>query len=237
MFHVKHLYLRGTALLGNYLRFGVYLFFLSAFSFAASADTPRSQDAVYKIVKNAKTFGPHGYGYTLKSLDKLSERLTPADTQALISLLKDSDTATGASFGLAALCGDGLSALSPAIDNDPRLPLDRARDILNTVRHFPKCTGEDRSRAEDLNAQIDAAFERRRAHALAAQKAAQEELEQHNRRQLKQLDPDLRKTLSAEERAQILEDNARALGLDGPRTPEQEMLYQKMKQALMGTSP
>lgn len=224
-------------MLGNYLRFGVYLFFLSVFSFAALADAPRSQDAVYKIVKSAKTFGPRGYGYTFRSLDKLSERLNATDAPALLALLQDSDAATGASFGLAALCGDGLSALTAAIENDPRLPLDRARDILNTVQRFPKCTGDDRSRAEDLNALIDTAFEKRQAHALAAQKAAQEELEQSNRRQLKQLDPDLRKTLSAEERTQILEDNARALGLDGPRTPEQEILYQKMKQTLMDTSP
>jgi hypothetical protein len=221
----------------NNIILGFYLFCFLAFSFAATADTPRSRDAVYKIVKGAKTFGPRGYGYTFKSLDKLSERLTAADAPALLTLLQDSDAATGASFGLAALCGDGLSALSPAIDNDPRLPLDRARDILNTVQRFPKCTAEDRSTAEALNPRIDAAFEKRQAHALAAQKAAQEELEQHNRRQLKQLDPDMRKTLSAEERAQILEENTRAIGLDGPRTPEQEILYQKMKQTLMGPSP
>lgn len=227
----------GAALFRNHFSFGLYLFFFLAFSFAATADAPHSRADVYKIVKGAKTFGPRGYGYTFKSLDRLSERLTLADAPVLLALLQDSDTATGASFGLAALCGDGLSALTPAIENDPRLPLDRARDILNTVQRFPKCTAEDRNTAEDMNALIDAAFEKRQAHALAAQKAAQEELEEHNRRQLKQLDPALRKTLSAEERTQILEENTRALGLDGPRTPEQEILYQKMKRTLMGPSP
>lgn len=215
--------------------------FLFAYIFSAlpaqAADAPRSRDDVYKIVKGAKTFGPRGYGYTFKSLDKLADKLTAADTPALLALLKDGDAATGASFGLAALCADGLAALKPAIENDPKLPLDRARDILHTMQHFDKCDADARAAAEALHPQIDAAFAKRSAHALAAQKAAQEELEQHNIRQMKQLDPAARKTLTQEERQQILDENTRALGLDGARTPEQELLYQKMKQSLMGNAP
>ena len=200
---------------------------------AADTETPRERDSVWRIVKSAKTFGPRGYGYTLKSLDKLSKKLASSDAPALVALLKDDDTALGASFGLAALCGDGLAALKPAIENDPDLPLDRARDVLTTLPQVAACSAEDRSEAAAMNPLIDAAFEKRTARALAAQKAAQEELEQHNIRQMKQLDPNLRKTLTPEERQQILDENTRALGLDGVRTPEQEMLYQKMKQTLM----
>lgn len=199
----------------------------------ASAEAPRDRDSVWRIVKSAKTFGPRGYGYTLKSLDKLSKKLTASDAPALIALLKDYDAALGASFGLAALCGDGLAALKPAIENDPDLPLDRARDVLTTLPQAQACTAEDRAEAAAMDPLIDAAFEKRMARAIAAQKAAQEELEQHNLRQMKQLDPNLRKTLTPEERQQILDENTRALGLDGARTPEQEILYQKMKQPLM----
>lgn len=217
-----------------------YLFLFTATFVALSAfaaDAPRSRDDVYKIVKSAKTFGPRGYGYTFKSLDKLADKLTTADTPALLALLKDSDAATGASFGLAALCAEGLAALRPAIENDPQLPLDRARDVLHTIQHFEKCGAGTHATAKALHAEIDLAFEKRVTRALAAQKATQEELEQHNIRQMKQLDPAARKTLTQEERQQILDENTRALGLDGARTPEQELLYQKMKQSLMGDAP
>jgi len=222
----------------NRFRFTVYLVLFIALCHAASpagAEQPHDTGDVIKIIKKARYFGGRGFGYNNRSLDELSEKLRPADAPILIGLLhaEDYTLATGASFGLAALCDTGAEALAQAIANDDSLPLDRARDSFNMMLHFSKCTAETRSRVHELAPAIDTAFQRRMEKHDADRRAAEAALVRHNTLSLKLLDPEARKTLTPEERQEIFDANVKSLHLGGKRDADQEKLYQMMKKSIL----
>lgn len=231
--------MRGLFLLKNWFILKIYPLLLLAFflaPYAAQAEKPHDTGDVIKIVKKARHFGGRGYGYNSRSLDELSEKLHLADAPILTDLLSADDytLATGASFGLAALCDTGAEALAKAIEADDSLPLDRARDSLNMMLHFSKCTAETRRRAQEVVPAIDAAYARRREKNEADRRAAEATLERHNTLSLKLLDPEARKTLTPEERQEIFDANVEALQLGGKRDADQEKLYQMMKKSVLG---
>lgn len=239
---MKHLYGARHILLKNHFRFKAYLLLAALFycsALPAAAEKPRDKEAVIKTLKKARHFGGRGYGYTSQSLDELSEKLRPADADILLGLLGHDHygIATGASFGLAALCDAGLAPLAIALETDDTLSLERARDVLRMMAEFPKCAAETRLQARNLDPAIDAAFQRRGEKLEAARAAADAARERHNALNLKLLDPEGRKTLTREERQEIFDANVKALLLDGPRSADQEKLYQLMKKNMLEETP
>lgn len=213
--------------------------FLSAAPPAAAeypAPKIKTENELRKALKSSRVWGHRGYGFSASSLQRLSEKLTPADAHALIPLLSDPDAATGASFGLAALCASGADALAGVLaGTGPHPPYDRARDSLNMMKTFEQCPTALHPRLDAIAQDIDAAFQRH----ISARQAEQEKEDQEAARILKQnlrqiLPPDHQNPpLSPAEKQEIFTRNVKALDLDGPRDADQEKLYQAMKKNLL----
>lgn len=201
---------------------------------AAAEIAVKDRAEVERIIQKSKSMGPRGWGFTQKSLEELSEKLISLDAPMAVSLLYDGDNQTGASFAVAALCSSGAIALGIRINSDNPPPLDRARDSLNLMQTFPKCTAETRAQAQALMLDIDAAAQRQTEKSIQKQKDNDAALQRHNEMQMKLLTPEGRKSLTAEEKQEIFDSNVKALGLDGTRNADQERMYQMMKKSTLG---
>ena len=220
-------------------RFGctLYIAVLASTIIAAPAQSEiavKDRAAVERIIQKSKSIGPRGWGFTQKSLEELSENLLALDAPMAVSLLYDGEDQTGASFAVAALCSAGATALGFRINSDDPPPIDRARDSLNLMQTFPKCTAETRAQAQALMLDLDAALQRQIEKSIQKQKDNDAALQRHNEMQMKLLTPEGRKSLTAAEKQEIFDSNVKALGLDGARNADQERMYQMMKKSTLG---
>ena len=224
----------------QYLRSSIYAAVLGGIIIALPAAAEiavKDRAEVERIIHKSKSMGPRGWGFTQKSLEELSEKLISLDAPMAVSLLYDGENQTGASFAVAALCDSGAIALGIRINSDSPPPIDRARDSLNLMQSFSKCTAETRAKAQALMLDLDAAVQRRAEKSIQKQKDDAAALQRHNEMQMKLLSPEGRKSLTAEERQEIFDSNVKALHLDGPRDADQERLYQMMKKSTLGDGP
>lgn len=229
----------GEFILIHHIRYMAYLFLIGLFlgtAPPAAAEYPapkiKTEKELRKVLKSSRVWGYRGYGFNAASLQHLSEKLTPMDAPALIPLLSDPDAATGASFGLAALCANGADALAVALAGaGPHPPYDRARDSLNLMKTFEKCPAALHPLLDAIAQDIDAAFQRHIAARQAQQKKEDQEAERILKQNLRQILPPDHETppLSPAEKQEIFTRNIKALGLDGARDADQEKLYQMMK--------
>lgn len=201
---------------------------------AAAEVATKDRAEVERIIHKSKSIGPRGWGFTQKSLEELSEKLTSIDAPMAVSLLYDGENQTGASFAVAALCDAGADALGARINSDAPPPMDRARDSLNLMQTFPKCSAETRAKAQALMLDLDAAFQRQTEKSIQKQKDDDAALQRHNDMQMKLLTPEGRKSLTDAEKQEIFDSNVKALGLDGARNAGQEQMYQLMKKSTLG---
>ena len=201
---------------------------------AAAEIAIKDRAAVERIIHKSKSMGPRGWGFTQKSLEELSDKLMPLDAPLAVSLLYDGENQTGASFAVAALCDAGADALGARINSDTPPPIDRARDSLNLMQTFAKCSAETRAKAQALMLDLDAAFQRQTEKSIQKQKDDDAALQRHNEMQLKMLSSEGRKSLTDGEKQEIFDSNVKALHLDGPRNADQERMYQLMKKSTLG---
>jgi hypothetical protein len=203
------------------------------------ASGQHSETRVRQIILSARHLGAHGIGYNTQSLWQLSKRLTPADVPALVNLASgESDVRVGAQFGLASQCEPSLQAVRQAIRDAPaqRRFLDlSAEDTLQLISEFDGCSPNVRHDATGVLAELRRFHEEehQRIEQESKQKADDDARIQQNG--LKLLDPEQAKTLTREERLEIFHRSLAAMGLkeDGPMTPEQEQMVDRMYRSMV----
>ena len=173
-------------------------------------------------------------GYNDQSLNTLSQKLTPADIPVLIDLLADKDLRVGIQFGLASQCESALFAVRDAAVNHRMLFFD-AEDTMRLVENFDACTTRAKQGAVAMRSEIHSLSEaeHRRIMQEAQENAAEDARIQKNA--LKMTDPKQAKELTRQEREEVFRRSLKAMGLneDGPMTPAQKDLVQRMYRTMV----
>jgi hypothetical protein len=199
-----------------------------------------SEARVRQIILSTRHLGAHGMGYNTQSLWQLSKKLTPADIPVLLSIASgEPGISVGAQFALASQCGPSVAAVREAVVRDDAaqrkfIYLD-AEDTLQLISEFVRCSPEVRRQALDARDEIQRL--REQEHTLIEQESKQK-ADDDARIQangLKLLDPKQAKTLTREERLEVYRRSLAAMGLkeDGPMTPEQKRLVDRMYRSMV----
>jgi hypothetical protein len=193
------------------------------------ADDPPSMERVRRIILDSQHLGAHGFGYNDRSLNTLSRKLTPADIPVLIGLLPDKALRVGIQFGLASQCEASLFPVREAAV-EHKMQFFDAEDVMRLVESFGGCTREAHQGAAAMRSEIHSLSEaeHRRLMQEAEDNAANDARIQRNA--LKLTDPKQAKELTRQEREEIFRRSLKAMGLkeDGPMTPAQKDLVQRM---------
>ena len=211
---------------------------LASFCVTANAQSPEGQaesiERVRRVILESQHLGAHGMGYNDQSLNTLSQKLTPADIPVLMDLLPDKDLRTGIQFGLASQCEAALLAVRDAAA-DHRMPFFDAEDTMRLVENFSACTAKARQGAAAMRSEIHSLgeAEHRRMMQEAQENAAEDARIQRNA--LKMMDPKQAKELTRQEREEVFRRSLKAMGLkeDGPMTPAQKDLVQRMYRTMV----
>ena len=173
-------------------------------------------------------------GYNRQSQNTLSQKLTPADVPTLISLVTDKDLHVGVQFALASQCEAAIIAVREAVVRH-RMPLLDAEDVMRLIEDFAVCTPETRQRVSAMRSEIHSLGEavETRLEQEAKEKAAEDARIQRNA--LKMTDPKQAKELTRQEREEAYRRSLKAMGLkeDGPLTPAQKDLMQRMYRTMV----
>jgi hypothetical protein len=173
-------------------------------------------------------------GYNDQSLNTLFQKLTPADIPVLIDLLPDKDLHIGIQFGLASQCEAALSTVRDAA-LDHRMPFLDAEDTMRLVEDFAVCTAKAKQGAAAMRSEIHSLseVEHKRIIQEAQENAAEDARIQRNA--LKMMDPKQAKELTRQEREEVFRRSLKAMGLkeDGPMTPAQKDLVQRMYRTMV----
>jgi septal ring factor EnvC (AmiA/AmiB activator) len=173
-------------------------------------------------------------GYNLQSQNMLSQKLIPADVPTLISLVADKDLHVGVQFALASQCEAAIIPVREAVVQHKLLFLD-AEDVMHRIEEFSVCTPETRQRASAMLSEIHSLgeAEQRRLEQEAKEKAAEDARVQRNA--LKMTDPKQARELTRQEREEVYRRSLKAMGLqeDGPLTPAQKDLIQRMYRTMV----
>lgn len=178
-------------------------------------------------------------GYGERSLNELSRRLTPADVPVLVSLLPDRELSVGVEFALASQCEHGTSAVREAATTHKMGFLD-ASDVMSLISSFRGCTSQARSQAKEALAELDAL--RREEQAVAKRRAEERAMEdariQQNGVRMMQGSKQMQE-LSRDEREEVFRRSLKAMGLseDGPMTPQQRELVDRMYRTMVLGEP
>jgi len=199
-----------------------------------------SEARVRQIILSTRHLGAHGIGYNTQSLWQLSRKLTSADIPVLVSIASgQSSIAVGAQFALASQCGPSVAAVRDAVLRDDAarrkfIYLD-AEDTLQLISEFEGCSPEVRQQALDVRAEIQRLREEEHARVAQESKQKADDDARIQRNGLKLLDPEQAKTLTREERLEIYRRSLAAMGLkeDGPMTPEQKKLVDRMYRSMV----
>jgi hypothetical protein len=199
-----------------------------------------SEARVRQIILSTRHLGAHGMGYNTQSLWQLSRKLTPADIPVLISIASSQSTiAVGAQFALASQCGPSVEAVRDVVVRDDAaqrkfIYLD-AEGTLQLISEFEGCSAEVQRQASDARAEVQRFHEEeyQRIEQESKQKADDDARIQRNG--LKLLNPEQAKTLTHEERLEVYRRSLAAMGLkeDGPMTPEQKKLVDRMYRSMV----
>jgi len=211
---------------------------IAGFCTTACAQAPENENEstarARRIILNTRHLGAHGLGYNEQSLETMSRRLTPPDIPILVRLSGDIDLRVGAQFALASQCE---AAIFPVRDAavDHRMPFLDAEDTMLLIEEFPGCAPEARQRATAMRSEIHTLEEidERNQEQQAKERAAEDARIQANG--LKMLDPKQAKQLTRQEREGVYRRSLKAMGLteDGPMTPEQRDLVQRMYRTMV----
>ena len=198
------------------------------------ADDSASMERVRRIILDSRHLGAHGLGYNDQSLNTLSQKLAPADIPTLIDLLADKDLSVGVQFALASQCKAAIVPVHQAAAQHKMNFLD-AEDTMRLIEDFAVCTPETRQSASAMRFEIHSLSEaeQRRLEEEANEKAADDARIQRNA--LKMMDPKQAKDLTRQEREEVYRRSLKAMGLkeDGPMTPAQKDLVQRMYRTMV----
>jgi hypothetical protein len=173
-------------------------------------------------------------GYSTQSLNTLSHKLTPTDVPTLIDLATDRDVHVGVQFALASQCEAALIPVRDAVAQH-KLPSQDAEEVMDLIENFGVCRPETQQKSSAVRSEIRSMgqAEQRRLEEEARQKAAEDARIQGNA--LKMLDPKRAKDLTRKEREEVYQRSLRQMGLkeDGPMTPAQKDLVQRMYRTMV----
>jgi septal ring factor EnvC (AmiA/AmiB activator) len=173
-------------------------------------------------------------GYNEQSLNTLSQTLTPADIPTLLDLVADKDLRVGAQFALASQCEAGIIPVREAVLEHKMSSLD-AEDTMRLIEDLSVCTSQTQQRASAMRSEIHSLgeAERSRLEQEVKEKAAEDARIQRNA--LKMKDPKQAKELTRQEREEVYRRSLKAMGLkeDGPMTPAQKDLVQRMYRTMV----
>ncbi len=211
---------------------------LASLGLAANAQSPaadsQSVERVRRIILHSRHLGPHGMGYNRQSQETLSQKLAPSDVPTLISLVADEDLHVGLQFALASQCEAAIIPVREAEVQHKMLLLD-AEDVMRLIEDFAACTPATQQRASGMRSEIESLgqAEQLRLEKEAKDKAAEEVRIQQNA--LKIMDPKQAKELPRQEREEVYRSSLKAMGLkdDGPMTPAQKDLVQRMYRTMV----
>ena len=200
----------------------------------SSAGNSESLERVRRIILPSRHLGAHGMGYNNQSQNALSQKLTSTDVPILIDLVADKDLHVGVQFALASQCDAAIIPVREAVMQHKMLFLD-AEDIMRLIEDFAVCTQETRQRASAMRSEIHALgeAEQARLEQEAKEKAVEDARIQRNA--LKMTDPQQAKELTRQEREEVYRRSLKAMGLkeDGPLTPAQKDLIQRMYRTMV----
>lgn len=173
-------------------------------------------------------------GYSSQSLNQLAQKLTPADVPTLIEIAADKDLYVGVQFALASRCDAALIPVREAVIQHKMRGLD-AEDVMRLIEGFAVCTPETRQKSSSMRSEIRSLgeVEQRRVEAEANEKATEDARIQRNA--LKMQDPEQAKDLTRKEREEVYRRSLKQMGLkeDGPMTPAQRELVQRMYRTMV----
>jgi hypothetical protein len=215
-----------------------FVFVLVLGSLCLTANAPagdlESIARVRRIILHSRHLGAHGMGYNNQSLNSLSQKLTPADIPTLIDLLADNDLPVGVQFALASQCKAAIIPVREAAAQRKISFLD-AEGTMGLIEDFAVCTQETRQSASAMRSEIHSLSEaeQRRLEEEANEKAADDARIQRNG--IKMMDPKQAKELTRQEREEVYRRSLKAMGLkeDGPMTPAQKDLVQRMYRTMV----
>ena len=200
----------------------------------SSAGNSESLERVRRIILPSRHLGAHGMGYNNQSQNALSQKLTSTDVPILIDLVADKDLHVGVQFALASQCDAAIIPVREAVMQHKMLFLD-AEDIMRLIEDFAVCTQETQQRASAMRSEIHALgeAEQARLEQEAKEKAVEDARIQRNA--LKMTDPQQAKELTRQEREEVYRRSLKAMGLkeDGPLTPAQKDLIQRMYRTMV----
>ena len=214
------------------------VFFVLASLCLANAQSPAADaeavERVRRIILSSRYLGAHGMGYNNQSQITLSQKLTPADVPTLIDLVANKDLYVGVQFALASQCEAAITPVREAVIQHKMLFLD-AEDVMRLIEDFAVCKPETRERASAMRSEIHSLgeVEQARLEQEAKEKAAEDARIQRNA--LKMADPKQAKELTRQEREEVYRRSLKAMGLkeDGPLTPAQKDLVQRMYRSMV----
>jgi len=200
----------------------------------ASASAATSEARVRRIILSSRHLGAHGMGYNSWSLSQLSRRLNPADIPALISLLADGNLRVGVQFALASQCGAAILPVREAAILQQMNFLD-ASDTLSLISDFAGCAPEAQKKALETRADLEKLRQEEQAAAEREAKRKADDEARIQRNGLKMTDPTQAAQLTRAEREEVFHRSLNAMGLseDGPMTPEQKKLVDRMYRSMV----
>ena len=173
-------------------------------------------------------------GYNRQSQNTLSQKLTPSDVPTLINLVGDNDLHVGVQFALASQCDAAIVPVREAVAQH-KLPFLDAEDVMRLIEDFAACSTATQQRASAMRSEIQSLreAEQLRLEKEAKDKAADDVRIQQNA--LKMIDPKQAKKLTRQEREEVYRRSLKAMGLkeDGPLTPAQKDLVQRMYRTMV----
>ena len=173
-------------------------------------------------------------GYGNRSLNTLSQKLTPTDVPTLIALAADKDLHLGVQFALASQCGAALIPVREAVIQH-KMPFLDAEEVMGLIEDFAVCKPETQQRSSAMRSEIHSLgeAEQRRLQEEAKEKATEDARIQRNA--LKMLNPEQAKGLTRKEREEVYERSLKDMGLksNGPMTPAQKDLVQRMYRTMV----
>jgi hypothetical protein len=200
----------------------------------SEAGSPKSIERIRQIILHSRTLGAHGMGYSSQSLNTLSQKLTPTDVTTLIDLAADQDLHVGVEFALASQCEAALIPVRRAAMQH-RVPFLFAEDVMGFIEDFGVCTPATRQQSSAMRSEIHSLSEaeQRRLEEEAKVRASEDARIQRNA--LKMLDPERAKDLTFKEREEVYRRSIKQMGLkeDGPMTPAQKNLIQRMYRTMV----
>jgi hypothetical protein len=216
----------------------VFILVLGSLCLAASARSPaggsESVERVRRIILRSRHLGAHGVGYNDQSLSMLSQTLTPADIPTLIDLVADKDLCVGVQFALASQCEAAIIPVREAAAQHKMSFLD-AEDAMRLIEDSAVCTPETQQKASATRFEVHTLGEAEERWLEQEAKEKADEAARIQRNALKMMDPKQSKDLTRQEREEVYRRSLKAMGLreDGPLTPAQKDLVQRMYRTMV----